>query len=275
MGINFTTRFAAIPNLLNRAPTGSLSLEQDRLDSWKEIAWYLKREVRTVQLWEKNEGLPVHRHFHKSLGSVFAFRSEIEKWKRLVTLARSESEAGRDARKLCRHPIRIHVLPIVTAGSCAELRERCDVVVATTLHALQEVDPGRLTASLCEPADLPEGMELDPNAPADKNGEYLLRCHVAHEGAEIRITVFLESLLERNAIWSFGYECSEHGWEDARCQVSEQIVQCVWLKLISLPKSAQGRSEGKRGSQEAYLKGRYFWKQRRHDNTGQHPEEQM
>ena len=34
----------------------------DRLDSWKEIAAYLKRDVTTVQRWEKREGMPVHRH---------------------------------------------------------------------------------------------------------------------------------------------------------------------------------------------------------------------
>jgi len=62
-----------------------LSTNTDRLDSWKEIAVYLQREVRTVQLWEKEEGLPVHRHFHKRLGSIFAFRSEIDAWKRRVS----------------------------------------------------------------------------------------------------------------------------------------------------------------------------------------------
>ena len=36
----------------------------DRLDSWKEIAGYLKRYVTTVQRWEKREGMPVHRHLH-------------------------------------------------------------------------------------------------------------------------------------------------------------------------------------------------------------------
>ena len=40
----------------------------DRLDSWKAIANHLGREVRTVQLWEKLEGLPVHRHFHRETG---------------------------------------------------------------------------------------------------------------------------------------------------------------------------------------------------------------
>jgi len=50
------------------------------LDSWKEIAAYLDREVRTVQRWEKKEGLPVHRQIHEKLGSVFAYRSEIDAW---------------------------------------------------------------------------------------------------------------------------------------------------------------------------------------------------
>ena len=35
---------------------------EDRLDSWKEIAAYLNRGVRTVRRWEREEGLPVHRH---------------------------------------------------------------------------------------------------------------------------------------------------------------------------------------------------------------------
>ncbi len=33
---------------------------EDRLDSWKEIAAYLNRDVTTVQRWEKREAMPVH-----------------------------------------------------------------------------------------------------------------------------------------------------------------------------------------------------------------------
>ena len=53
---------------------------EDRLDSWKEIAVYLNRSVRTLYRWEKDEGLPVHRHQHKELGSVFAYKSELDAW---------------------------------------------------------------------------------------------------------------------------------------------------------------------------------------------------
>lgn len=36
-----------------------LGPQKDRLDSWKEIAMYLRREVRTVRRWMKRERLPV------------------------------------------------------------------------------------------------------------------------------------------------------------------------------------------------------------------------
>jgi Tol biopolymer transport system component len=54
----------------------------DRLDSWKEIAAYLHRDVKTVQRWEKREAMPVHRHLHEKLGSVYGFRSELDAWAR-------------------------------------------------------------------------------------------------------------------------------------------------------------------------------------------------
>jgi len=44
----------------------------DRLDSWKEIATFLNRDVRTVQRWEKREGLPVHRHVHDKQSTIYA-----------------------------------------------------------------------------------------------------------------------------------------------------------------------------------------------------------
>ena len=52
----------------------------DRLDSWKDVAVYLHRDVSTVQRWEKREGMPVHRHVHEKQGTVYAFRSELDAW---------------------------------------------------------------------------------------------------------------------------------------------------------------------------------------------------
>jgi TolB-like protein/Tfp pilus assembly protein PilF len=52
----------------------------ERLDSWKEIAAYLNRDVTTVQRWERREGMPVHRHLHDRRGSIYALSVELDAW---------------------------------------------------------------------------------------------------------------------------------------------------------------------------------------------------
>lgn len=72
---------------------------EERLDSWKEIAAYLKRDVTTVQRWEKRERMPVHRHLHDRIGSVYAFSSELDAWvqSRKLRLEEEELSAERTA----------------------------------------------------------------------------------------------------------------------------------------------------------------------------------
>jgi tetratricopeptide (TPR) repeat protein len=60
--------------------SGQASPADERLDSWKEIAAYLKRSVRGVQRWEAEEGMPVHRHRHDKRGTIFAFKPELDAW---------------------------------------------------------------------------------------------------------------------------------------------------------------------------------------------------
>jgi hypothetical protein len=52
----------------------------ERLDSWKEIACYLRRSIRCVQRWEKNEGLPVLRHPHVGGATVYVYREKLDEW---------------------------------------------------------------------------------------------------------------------------------------------------------------------------------------------------
>ncbi len=79
--------------------TSPLSMRppDDRLDSWKEIASYLSRDVTTVQRWEKREGMPVHRHQHDRMGSVYAFSSELDVWVQSRRLRLEEEEKERRA----------------------------------------------------------------------------------------------------------------------------------------------------------------------------------
>ena len=64
----------------DRADSSPEVPREQRLDSWKEIAAYLRRDVATARRWEKREALPVHRHLHEKLGSVYAYTSELDAW---------------------------------------------------------------------------------------------------------------------------------------------------------------------------------------------------
>ena len=50
------------------------------LSTWKEIAQYLGRGVRTVQRWEERLGLPVRRFDGKPRSAVMAIADELDAW---------------------------------------------------------------------------------------------------------------------------------------------------------------------------------------------------
>jgi hypothetical protein len=58
-----------------------IALQQNAiLTSWKEIATYLGKGVRTVQRWELEFRLPVRRPNEKLKGFVYASRDELDRW---------------------------------------------------------------------------------------------------------------------------------------------------------------------------------------------------
>lgn len=64
-----------------------------RLDGWKAIAAHFNRNVRTVQRWERAEGLPVHRHSHKKMASAWAYCTELDEWMSRRSVERMAAEA--------------------------------------------------------------------------------------------------------------------------------------------------------------------------------------
>src|SRR5690349_6209706 len=63
------------------------------LNSWKEIAEYMGRGVRTVQRYERDLRLPVHRPAGKSRSAVIAFADEIDRWMRKAPLPSSTNDS--------------------------------------------------------------------------------------------------------------------------------------------------------------------------------------
>jgi hypothetical protein len=57
-----------------------MTTNDEVLNSWKEVATYMGRGVRTVQRWEQELGLPVRRPRGKSRSAVIAFKSELDQW---------------------------------------------------------------------------------------------------------------------------------------------------------------------------------------------------
>jgi phage terminase Nu1 subunit (DNA packaging protein) len=72
------------------------------LNSWKEIAQYVNRGVRTVQRWEAELHLPVRRPRGKGRSAVIAMRSEIDLWLKACPLEKLEDSADRTISPLCR-----------------------------------------------------------------------------------------------------------------------------------------------------------------------------
>lgn len=97
----------------------------NQLDSWKEIAAYLNRDVTTVQRWEKREGMPVHRHLHQKRGSVYALTEELDGWIRSRRPGGHESEKEPEAE----------VLPAARSdhGAVVPRRARLWIAVAAVL----------------------------------------------------------------------------------------------------------------------------------------------
>lgn len=130
--------------MTSKTPTSSVRTRRrrsrDRLDSWKEIAAYLHRSVRTARRWELHEGLPVRRHQHLKRGSVYAFKVEIDDWRR-------GREAARDSRPSSR--TRRH--PSANAGPPRRARPRLHIVGGDAARASgqskgrQARDSGRVT----------------------------------------------------------------------------------------------------------------------------------
>ena len=104
---------------------------RERLDSWKEIAAYLHRGARTVQRWEREEGLPVHRLQHDKLGSVYAYGSELDAWweSRRAGLENAPAGAGALGRSIA-------VLPFSDLSREKDQEYFCDGIAEEIIGAL-------------------------------------------------------------------------------------------------------------------------------------------
>lgn len=152
---------------------------EERLDSWKAIAAYLDRQVRTVQRWEKEEGLPVHRLPHKKQGSVYAYKSELDAWRQRslavveasLTVAEPASPTPDDPFAPSPHVMRLPLwsfvvvaaLALAAAGGWWWVRGRSVVPVrAPAASEAPGAASGRLLAQATGEGGAPRLVKLGP-----------------------------------------------------------------------------------------------------------------
>lgn len=125
-----------------------------RLDSWKEIALFFSKDVRTVRRWEKERNLPVHRAPGRPGGSVYAFTFELTEWLNSTPLSEDElaSNEKAPATNQSRNLILIFVAIIILVG------------VGTGVIWLARHRSGHSSSSVNAPADRsssnPEAVDL-------------------------------------------------------------------------------------------------------------------
>ncbi|HEX4932022.1 MAG TPA: hypothetical protein VFV33_02510, partial [Gemmatimonadaceae bacterium] len=173
------------------------------MESWKEIAAYLRRGVRTVRRWEKEEALPVHRQLHKKLGTVYARRSELDAWRQ----ARTACVPARAIPAPAGRGLRVAVLPFQNLGAGPEQDYIADGLTEEMISQFGRHDPARLgvIARTTVMHYRRTGKTVRQIA-AELNVEYVLEGSVRCEADRVRVTAQLVDVADQAHRWAGSYE---------------------------------------------------------------------
>lgn len=209
-------------------------LPPDRLDSWKAIANYLGRSVRTARRWESEEGLPVHRHRHKSGGSVFAYRNELDAWRdsKAVTGAASPPPPAAPVEETA-----IAVLPFGYLGpddARAYIADGFTEEVITALSRVPELRVISWTSTMTLKGSNKGARELGRSLGVGR----LVEGTVRHEGERIRISARLVDAESDKQLWSDRFEGRLDGLFDIQDRLAEATVAALELEPSKPPTAA-------------------------------------
>lgn len=279
------------------AVNGSPLSRNGRLDSWKEIAAYLRRSVRTVIRWEQEEGLPVHRQSHVKRGTVYAYPDELDAWlaSRGGGAALKEPEDAVDAPPPRRSPWRLGLALsgaalLMLAGAAWILVPRYlrpgEVALVVLPFVNEDAEPALeplsdgiaedLTRRLSRAAgptfrvlahSMVRGIRQPPpnlSAAAQRLGaNTVLLGRYSERGGRLVVTAELLAAADATQIWSARYE-RQPGELQA---IEEELSREIAAKLIRRPHSEQSQALTRRETPNAqayreFLRGRFHWNQR-------------
>jgi len=234
----------------------------DRLDSWKEIASYLRRDVRTVQRWEKKEGLPVYRHLHDKLGSIYAYRNELTDW--FNTRQQSGAAGGTAGRQDGQaEKIKLAVLPFGNLSGAKEddyFSDGLTEEMITQITRLQASELAVIARTTAEHYD--SSSKSLEQMKKDLAVGYVLEGKVRRGGKRVRITTQLIQLKDQTQLWAETYERDLSDVLSVQADIAQAIAREINLALnlsqsTRLSDLQKGRGQVQPAAYDAYLKARY------------------
>lgn len=239
------------------ANTGSSTTPAERLDSWKEIAAYLRRDVRTVQRWEKSEGLPVHRHQHDKLGSVYAYKPELEKW-----FTTRQQQASEPLAEGPNGKVKLAVLPFGNLSGDPEQDFFSDGLTEEMITQITRLQPARLgVIALSTAMHYKTGNKPLAQIRSELGVDYILQGRVRRADDRVRITAQLVESKTQTQLWAQTYERDLRDILAVQADIAQGIAREIRL-IISRPEQARlsdlrTSAKLKPSAYENYLKARY------------------
>ena len=230
--------------------------KNDRLDSWKEIATYFRREVRTVRFWEDREGLPIRRHFHTARGSVYAFKSELDAW----WGTRRSNESRTDN-------VRLAVLPFKNLSHDPEQEFFSDGLTEEMITQLSRIRPEQLSVIARTSAMHYKGSSRSiDRIGRELNVHFILQGCVRRAGDRVRISAQLVDVRNQTNLWAESYERNVTDLFAIQSDVAVRIASSLKFGPLSGARQTPiARTTQNPGAYEAYLKGRFYWNKRTGD----------
>lgn len=225
-----------------------------RLDSWKEIAAYLNRGPRTVQRWEREEGLPVHRLRHDKLASVYAYQSELDAWwnHRRADLE-NEPPAENDLGSS------IAVLPFADMSREKDQEYFCEGMAEEIINALSRIKDLRV-ASRTSAFQFKTGAADSREIGRRLRVGTLLEGSVRRAETRLRIAVQLTDAVNGYQLWSERYDREMSDVFAIQDEIARIIVQALEVTLSPKERAALQRVPTKDAqAYDYYLRGRNFY----------------
>jgi TolB-like protein/Flp pilus assembly protein TadD len=227
----------------------------DRLDSWKEIAAYLRRGARTVQRWEREQGLPVHRLRHEKLGSVYAYKAELDAW---WTSRRDDLES--DAPTQPDPDASVAVLPFADMSREKDQDYFCEGIAEEIIGALSRIEGLRVASRMSAFRFRPGGADVR-EAGRQLRVRNLLEGSVRKDDGRLRISVQLAETATGYQVWSETYDRTATDVFAIQAEIAASVARALRVALTAREEAALAKTPTRDvRAYDYYLRGRkYFY----------------